>query len=60
MKLKPPAPRPGDTVFDQHGKITALAAAKGYVMVRRPQATPFTLSVARWNEIARNAKKAGD
>lgn len=39
------SPRPGR---DQHGPIRFMAAADGYVMVRRPGCVPFVLTAAAW------------
>lgn len=32
------------------GVVRFLAAAEGYVMVRRPCCTPFVVHVSEWNE----------
>lgn len=34
--------------FDSIGKITFMAEAKKYVMVRRPYCMPFVLPVEKW------------
>lgn len=33
---------------DKHGVIVSMAAAKGFVMVRRPGCIPFVLSGREW------------
>lgn len=35
--------------YDQYGKLTAMAWADGYVMVRRPHAMPFVMALKAWN-----------
>lgn len=45
-------PRRGNVRYDEHGKLTAVVVANGYVMVRRPHAAPFVKDVASWNALA--------
>jgi hypothetical protein len=39
----------GTVRYDRYGKITWLAEASGWVMVRRPQAIPFCMRAADWH-----------
>ncbi len=34
--------------YDQYGKLTALAAQDGWMMVRRPACVPFVIKVKDW------------
>ena len=38
--------------YDEHGSISLMAVAKGYVMVRRPGATPFVLTQRKWDALS--------
>lgn len=40
--------RPG---YDRYGKILHMATSGGYVMVHRPRALPFVLSLKQWAKI---------
>ena len=53
-----PEPKRGDTAKDKHGFVTVMAVADGYVMARRPGATPFVKSVKDWYAIALAALEA--
>lgn len=37
--------KPGLRLSDEHGAMRVMAVAEGYVMLRRPRATPFVRSV---------------
>ncbi len=39
--------------YDSTGKIMFLCRSGGYVMVKRPRATPFVLSLKEWAKISR-------
>lgn len=38
-----------ETRYDHIGPLRKMTEAEGYVMIRRPQAMPFVLSVADWS-----------
>jgi len=41
---------------DKHGVIVSMAAAKGYVMVRRPGCIPFVMHGREWELLPLEAK----
>lgn len=41
---------------DRHGELRLMAAAKGYVMVRRPGCMPFVMSGKEWDRMPSPAK----
>lgn len=41
---------------DKHGVIVSMAAAKGYVMVRRPGCIPFVMRGREWEMLPLEAK----
>lgn len=45
-------PQKGAVRYDVTGKITAMASADGYVMVRRPGAPPFVMPLKTWHRMA--------
>lgn len=40
-----------DVRYDRGGKLTAMATADGYVMVRRPRCMPFVVSLRFWSNL---------
>lgn len=39
--------------YDRYGPIRKMAEADGYVMIRRPRATPYAISQKEWDALAR-------
>lgn len=48
-------PGPG---YDQHGMVVFMAAARGYVMARRPHCMPFVLPLKEWLAMPREPLNA--
>jgi hypothetical protein len=42
----------GDVKYDEHGKMTVMAVANGYIMARRPRCMPFVALEKIWNELS--------
>lgn len=40
-----------DIRYDKYGKLTCMAWADGYVMVRRPRAHPFVMTMKAWQAL---------
>lgn len=45
-------PRQRERYVDEHGPVVCMVVKAGYVMVRRPRAMPFVISLAEWHERA--------
>lgn len=43
--------------YDQHGKIQHLVTSGGYVMVKRPRAVPFVLTLKQWAKLPKEPAK---
>jgi hypothetical protein len=39
--------------YDEHGRIIYCCRSGGYVMVKRPKAKPFVLSLKEWAKVSR-------
>jgi hypothetical protein len=42
--------------YDAHGKIVHMVTSGGYVMVKRPHAMPFVLSLKEWAKLPKERK----
>lgn len=40
--------------YDKHGKLMHMATSGGYVMVKRPRAMPFVLSLKEWAKLPKS------
>lgn len=48
-------PKKREQRHDDHGPLTKMAEADGWVMVRRPRGTPFTVTLKDWNSLSGEA-----
>jgi hypothetical protein len=56
----PTTPQRGERRYDCAGMLTLLAAADGYVMVRRPRRKPFVLDLKDWRMLRESTVAADD
>lgn len=45
--------------YDWLGKITFMVRSGGYVMCKRPRATPFVISEKDWKRLPKTAEEGG-
>lgn len=50
----------GEVRWDRYGEFRAMAFADGYVMFRRPRATPYVVSVKEWDSWSRKPLHRAD
>lgn len=44
--------------YDEHGKIMHMVTSGGYVMVKRPRAMPFVLTLKEWAKLPKQPMAA--